>query len=53
LRLLAEGRSNHEIGEELFISPGTVQRHVSSINAKLGVDSRSKAGAIARRQGLV
>ena len=52
LRLVAAGNSNREIGERLFISPTTVARHVANIFGKLGVDSRAKATAYARRHGL-
>jgi DNA-binding NarL/FixJ family response regulator len=52
LRLLAAGESNREIAEQLFISPTTVARHVANIFGKLGVDTRAKASAQARRLGL-
>jgi DNA-binding CsgD family transcriptional regulator len=52
LRLLAEGRSNPEIGSELFISRKTASAHASNILAKLGVRSRGEAAAIAHRTGL-
>jgi non-specific serine/threonine protein kinase len=52
LRLLAEGRSDREIGEMLFISTRTAQTHVSHILGKLGVSSRSAATALAIREGL-
>ncbi|MFD8203852.1 helix-turn-helix transcriptional regulator [Streptomyces sp. NPDC003470] len=53
LRLLAVGRSNRQIGEELFISAKTASVHVSNILAKLGASSRTEAAAVAHRQGLV
>ena len=53
LRLLAEGRSNPAIAEELYISPATVRTHVTSILAKLGVATRTEAAARAVRDGLV
>jgi len=51
LRLVAVGKSNREIGEALVISPKTVGRHLENIYAKLGVDSRAAAAALASRQG--
>jgi len=53
LRLLAEGRSNREIGAALYITPKTASVHVSNILAKLGAASRTEAAAIAHRDGLV
>ena len=52
LRLLAAGASNREIADRLYITPATTARHVANILAKLGVDSRAKATAVARRHGL-
>jgi DNA-binding NarL/FixJ family response regulator len=53
LRLLAEGRSDREIGEALFIGTRTVQTHVANLFAKLGVNARAEAAAVAVRHGLV
>jgi len=53
LRLLALGRSNRQIGEELFISGKTASVHVSNILAKLGAASRTEAVAVAYREGLI
>ncbi|MFJ5263126.1 AAA family ATPase [Streptomyces sp. NPDC088387] len=53
MRLLALGRSNRQIGEELFITGKTASVHVSNILAKLGAASRTEAVAIAYRQGLI
>ncbi|WP_345437003.1 ATP-binding protein [Actinoallomurus vinaceus] len=52
LRLLAEGRSNREIAETLFISAKTASVHVSNILAKLDVSSRGEAAATAHRLRL-
>ncbi|GAA3359125.1 LuxR family transcriptional regulator [Streptomyces antimycoticus] len=53
LRLVAAGRSNRQIAEELFISPKTASVHVSNILAKLGVSGRGEAAAVAHRLRLV
>lgn len=53
LRLVAAGRSNREIGDELFISAKTASVHVSNILAKLAASSRVEAAAIAHRDGLL
>lgn len=53
LPLLAEGLSNIELGERLFISVNTVRNHVRNILKKLGVHSRLEAVAIAIRNELI
>lgn len=53
LTLLAEGKSNREIAEQLFVSEKTVEHHLASIYAKLGVHGRSAAVAYALRTGLL
>jgi len=53
LALVAEGRSNGEIGKQLFISAKTVSVHVSNILGKLNASGRTEAAAIARRRGLI
>ena len=53
LRLLAVGRSNKEIANELVIGEKTVKTHVSNILMKLGVSSRTQAALHAVRIGLV
>lgn len=52
LRLVAEGRSNREIAQELFLSEGTVKIHVSHIMAKLSMDRRTELVRYAFRRGL-
>ncbi|MBV9933938.1 MAG: response regulator transcription factor [Actinobacteria bacterium] len=51
LALVAAGRTNREIGTELFVSEKTASVHVSNILRKLGVRSRVEAAAIAQRVG--
>ena len=53
LRLLAAGRSNAQIGAELYISPKTAGVHVTNILRKLGVSGRVQAAAVAERAGLL
>ena len=53
LRLLAAGRTNAQIGTELFISPKTASVHVSNILRKMGVSGRAQAAATAERAGLL
>lgn len=53
LALIAEGLSNREIGERLFISENTVKTHSSRVFAKLGVARRVQAVQRARALGLV
>lgn len=53
LRLLADGATNRAIGEELFISERTVERHASNIYDKLGVSSRAAATAYAYEHDLL
>jgi DNA-binding CsgD family transcriptional regulator/tetratricopeptide (TPR) repeat protein len=52
LALVSLGRTNRQIGEELFISGNTAGVHVSNILAKLGASSRTEAASIAIRLGL-
>ena len=53
LRLIAAGKSNPQIAEELVISLNTVQRHVSNILAKTGAANRTEAAGYARDKGIV
>jgi DNA-binding CsgD family transcriptional regulator/N-acetylneuraminic acid mutarotase len=52
LAMVAEGKTNREIGSALYISESTAGVHVSNILAKLGVASRTEAAAIAIKSGL-
>ncbi len=52
LALVAAGRTNGQIAQELFISPKTASVHVTHILDKLGVSSRIEAAMIAARAGL-
>ena len=53
LRLIAQGCSNQEISERLFISLHTVKTHARHINSKLGVERRTQAVARAKSLGLI
>jgi predicted ATPase/DNA-binding CsgD family transcriptional regulator/Tfp pilus assembly protein PilF len=53
LRLVAQGKSDKEIGEELFISPRTAMTHVANLLGKLEVSSRTAAAAFGLRNGLI
>jgi non-specific serine/threonine protein kinase len=53
LRLVAASRTDQEIADALFVSRRTVNTHVSSILAKLGVDTRREAAALALERRLV
>ncbi|HSL07727.1 MAG TPA: LuxR C-terminal-related transcriptional regulator, partial [Pseudonocardiaceae bacterium] len=52
VRHIAAGLTNRQIGERMFISPGTVKVHLSHIFAKLGIPSRSHLAAEATRRRL-
>lgn len=53
LALLAEGLTNAEIADHLFVSLRTVENHVSAVLTKLGASSRDAATMIAREEGLI
>ncbi|GAB4459804.1 MAG: response regulator transcription factor [Armatimonadaceae bacterium] len=53
LQLLAEGKSNVEIADSLFISEKTVKSHVSNILSKLHLEQRAQAIALAWREGFM
>lgn len=53
LKLIADGCSNQEIAEKLYLSLGTVKSYVRMILNKLSVDDRVQAAAVAVREGLI
>jgi DNA-binding CsgD family transcriptional regulator/pimeloyl-ACP methyl ester carboxylesterase len=53
LRLLAQGKSNQQIADELVISLNTVRRHVSNVFDKTGVANRAQAAVYAKEHGIV
>lgn len=53
LELVAAGKTNRQIGEELFMAPKTASIHVSRILSKLDVSSRVEAATAAQRLGIV
>ena len=50
LRLVADGLTNKEIGERLFLSPRTVEKHVERLLAKTGAGNRTQLVALAARR---
>ena len=50
--LVAEGKTNAQIASELWVSPGTVKKHLENVYAKLGVGRRAAAVTYLRRQRL-
>lgn len=53
LSFIAAGKTNHQIAEVLYITPGTVRVHVHAILKKLGVPDRTQAALIARQKQLI
>lgn len=53
LMLLAEGHSNQEIGDKLFIAESTVKKHVNSLYEKIGLTTRAQVVAWAWKNGIV
>ena len=53
MRLVAAGKSNRQVADELTISVNTVRRHVSNIFDKTGVANRAQAAVYAKEQGIV
>lgn len=52
IRLVARGMTNVQVAEALFISPRTVERHLTTIYNKLGISSRNAATRYALQHGL-
>ncbi|MEA3336517.1 MAG: response regulator transcription factor [Chloroflexota bacterium] len=52
LQLLAQGKSNREIAEELYLAEGTVKNYVSTIISKLQANDRTQAAILALKRGL-
>jgi DNA-binding NarL/FixJ family response regulator len=52
LKLLAQGTSNRQIAEKLYLTEGTVKNHMSNILSKLGVRDRTQAALKAKELGL-
>ena len=53
LKLIVEGKTNHEIAEQLYLSTNTIKTHVRGIMNKLAVDDRVQAAVIALRSGII
>jgi LuxR family maltose regulon positive regulatory protein len=53
MRLAADGLSNDDIAERLFVAETTVRTHLRNINVKLDARNRMEAIALARRAGLI
>ena len=52
LQLIAQGKSNQEVADELFIGIKTVKYHLTNLFGKLGVEDRTQAAIYAHRHGL-
>jgi DNA-binding NarL/FixJ family response regulator len=53
LRLVAKGLTSKQIGQQLFLSPRTVEAHLNSIFNRLGVENRAQAVAVAVQHGVI
>jgi DNA-binding CsgD family transcriptional regulator len=53
LRLVAAGLSNLQVAEKLFLSPHTINRHLTTVYSKIGVSSRTEAARYAHKHGLL
>ena len=52
LELVAAGRSNHSIADQLCLSEATVKSYVSTVLTKLGVENRVQAALVAHQVGV-
>jgi DNA-binding CsgD family transcriptional regulator len=50
LRLIAQGLSNEQMAQQLFVAPSTIKTHINHLYAKLGVRTRAEAQAVARQR---
>ena len=50
---VAEGLTNQEVGQRLYISEATVKQHLSAAQAKMGVRNRVEVAVLAERAGLL
>lgn len=53
LALLAQGLSNREMAERLFVSENTIKKHLANLYLKLDVQRRTQALSVARQRGLI
>jgi DNA-binding NarL/FixJ family response regulator len=53
LRLIASGRSNREIADELVLSVRTVERHITNLYGKISARGKADATAFALRSGVL
>jgi DNA-binding NarL/FixJ family response regulator len=53
LRMIAAGRSNREIAEELVLSVRTVERHIANLYAKAGLHTKAQAASYAHQNHLI
>jgi predicted ATPase/class 3 adenylate cyclase/DNA-binding CsgD family transcriptional regulator len=52
VRLVAQGLTNPQIGQRLFVTPGTVKTHLAHVFAKVGVSTRAELATAATRRGI-
>jgi len=52
LQMVAQGRTNQQIADELFLSERTVRTHITNILAKLRLENRTQAALYALREGI-